>query len=174
MWDTLLYLITYTRHMQESRVSEKRKIEDRLRKKQAEIGALEEKIKAAKVYVAALRDVLKMLGGEDETDVAEAKLRPGSAVAQAREIIFARGEPVHLDDILEAMGKEANRDTKASLAGSLAAYVRREEIFTRPAPNTFGLIELGHETVDESDDGPPAGFGAGSAQHVDLDDDVPF
>jgi hypothetical protein len=54
------------------------------------------------------------------------------------------GDPVHITTLLAEIGLEINRDTRASLAGSLAGYVRRGEIFTRPAPNTFGLIELGH------------------------------
>lgn len=80
-----------------------------------------------------------------------------------------------------------------SLASSLAAYVRKGEIFTRPAPNTFGLVELGHKTIIEEEAGPPAGFGqitpkvaptpppsaAASAQKPQqpeepIDDDIPF
>jgi hypothetical protein len=164
--------------MWESIVSERQKIEERLQKKRAEVSALEDKLKSAKIYVTALSDVLKMLGGEHEAIESETKLRPGSAVAQARDIILERGEPVHLDEILNAMGKEATRDSKASLAGSIAAYVRRDEIFTRPAPNTFGLVELGHESVfDEEVTEPPAGFGRTpvvSAFDSDLDEDVPF
>lgn len=161
-------------------MSERKLIEERLRKKELEVAALEEKLKSAKVYVTAFRDVLKLLGGDAaREEPPETKLRAGSAVAQAREFILARGEPAHLDDILEAMGKEATRDNKASLAGSLAAYVRRDEIFTRPAPNTFGLVELGHATVEDEDSEPPEGFGSSSpaaaqAFDSDLDDDVPF
>jgi len=179
-----MYPITYTHHMQESMVGERRKIEDKLRKKQSEVAALEEKLKAAKVYVSALRDILTMLektADDDDADGSETKLRAGSAVAQAREIILARGEPVHLDDLLAEMGKEVTRATQASLAGSLAAYVRRDEIFTRPAPNTFGLEELGHVSFSEEDEPfePPAGFGRGSVATGsgfadDLPDDVPF
>jgi hypothetical protein len=33
---------------------------------------------------------------------------------------------------------------RSALSGSIAAYVRKGEIFTRPAPNTFGLLELGN------------------------------
>jgi len=160
-------------------VSERRAIDDRLRKKQLEITSLEEKLKAAKIYVSALQDVMKLLNrDDDQADTAEAKLRPGSTVAQAREIILERGEPVHIDDLLTAMGKEVSRDSKASLAGSLAAYVRKEEIFTRPAPNTYGLVELGHTDIEEEEDGPPAGFGRQPVMRdpfaSDLEDDVPF
>lgn len=156
-------------------MSDRKKIEDRLRKKKAEIAALEEKIRSAKVYMAALQDVLKMFVGEEAAE-APGRLRPGSAVAQAREIILFRGEPVHLDDLIVAMGKPLNQSSKSSLVGSLAAYVREDEIFTRTAPNTFGLIELGHDASAEEDDSdePPAGFGRQPVSAVDLDDDVPF
>jgi hypothetical protein len=169
--------------MSESIVTEKQKIEERFRKKRAEVAVLEDKLKTAKVYLSALSDVLKMLGGDEEAaEAPEAKLRAGSSVAQARDIILERGEPVHLDDLLEAMGKEATREGKASLAGSIAAYVRRDEIFTRPAPNTFGLIELGHETIlDDEPAEPPAGFGRAPVTRridpfdaADLEDDIPF
>lgn len=155
-------------------MSERQKIEDRLRKKEQEIVALEEKVKSTKVYVQALRDILKMLGsdGNEEAD-AEATLRSGSAVDQARRVILERGTPVHIDEILEALGKGATREAKASLTSSLAAYVRRGEIFTRPAPNTFGLVELGHEANDEESPQPPADFGQ-PRQSRNPDDEIPF
>jgi hypothetical protein len=157
-------------------VSERKRIEERLRKKQSEVASLEEKIKAAKVYINALQDVLKMLGREDEgVEEPEAKLRPGSSVAQARESILARGEPMHLDDLLTSMGKDVNSANKASLGGSLAAYVRDNDIFCRTAPNTFGLIELGHRSgEDETEEEPPAGFGRDPVAEMEIDDDVPF
>lgn len=156
-------------------MSERAIIESKLRKKQAEVAALEEKLRSAKVYVSALNDILKALGGG--SDAVETKLRAGSAVAQARDIILSRGGPVHIDDLLRSMGKEPTRDAKASLAGSLAAYVRKDDIFSRPAPNTYGLIELGHATVDEDEqpDEPPPSFGRPQpAFDPEIDEDVPF
>ena len=144
-------------------MSERDKVAEKLRKKELEVHSLEDKLRAAKVYVQALQDVLKMLsdGGERldalSTDVA---LRPGSAVDQAREIILQRGTPVHVSDLLAALGREPSRDSRASLTSSLAAYVRRGEIFTRPAPNTFGLVELGHNgSRNDANVEPPPGFG---------------
>jgi hypothetical protein len=157
-------------------VNERSRIEQLLRKKQTEVVTLEEKLKAAKAYINALRDVLKVTSGE--ASESEPRLKEGSSVAMAREAILARGEPVRLDDLLLSIGKEATQASRSSLAGSLAAYVRRNEIFTRPAPNTFGLIELGHDTQEqEEDDEPPAGFGrapVAASYDTDLDDDVPF
>ena len=156
-------------------MNERTRIEQLLRKKQTEVVTLEEKLKAAKTYLAALRDVLKVTAGE--ASESDPKLKEGSAVAMAREAILARGEPVRLDDLLLSIGKEATQANRSSLAGSLAAYVRRNEIFTRPAPNTFGLIELGHEEASEvEDDEPPAGFGRAPVASfgADVDDDVPF
>jgi hypothetical protein len=163
-------------------MSERQRIEERLRKKEQEIQSLEEKLKAARVYVQALHDVLKLLSAESEPATpGETVLRPGSSVAQARDVILERGEPVHINNILEAMGKKVTRDSRASLTSSLSAYVRRGEIFTRPAPNTFGLAELGHDTIEDATETPPEGFGriadtapSRTTLKDELDDEVPF
>lgn len=141
-------------------MTERNKIEERLRKKEQEVASLEEKAKAGKVYIQALRDILRMLDSAPDAGTGESVLKVGSAVAEARQVIRERGVPVHINDILTALGKGITREAKASLTSSLAAYVRRNEIFTRPAPNTFGLAELGHETLaDESPSEPPDNFG---------------
>ncbi len=157
-------------------MSERKKIEDKLRRKEQEIATFEDKIKDAKVYVKALRDVLKMLAtAEVSAEEEQPQLKSGSAVAQARDAIMQNGRPLHIDDILSALGKENTRESKSSLTSSLAAYVRREEMFTRPAPNTFGLVELGHETVASPANEPPSGFGGQEARSEnDLDDEIPF
>ncbi len=159
-------------------MSERAIIEAQISKKTAEIQGLEEKLKAAKVYMKALKDVLKAIdkgSAEGAAGDAGATLRKGSLVAQARDVILERGNPIHVDELLEALGREVTRETKASLTGSLAAYVRKAEIFTRPAPSTFGLVELDHQEIadEDQDDGPPQGFG-GYAPVEDADDEIPF
>jgi len=156
-------------------MDEKAKIKDRLQKKEQEIHGLEEKIRAARVYIQALRDVLKLLDDEPSDSAVQTVLKAGSAVAKAREVIRGEGRPVHINELLEALGKEVTREGRASLTSSLAAYVRRGEIFTRPAPNTFGLIELGHNALlEEVAAEPPPGFGRGRPVSADLDEEIPF
>ena len=158
-------------------MNERQKIEDRLRKKEQELQVLEEKSRNARVYVQALRDIIKLLDNEPEGTPAETALRPGSAVAQAREVILRRSEPVHVNDLMEALGRESTRESRASLTSSLASYVRRGEIFTRPAPNTFGLVELGHTTALDDSPEPPSSFGRSTtAKPITqlVDDDIPF
>lgn len=151
-------------------MSERARIADKLHKKEQELQGLDEKSKAARIYIQALRDVLKLLDSDGSESAPETVLRSGSAVAQARDVILKLQKPVHINELLAALGKGATREGRASLTSSLAAYVRREEIFTRPAPNTFGLIELGHAPIEEEPIRPPAGFG----QAIDDDDDIPF
>lgn len=150
-------------------MSERARIAEKLNKKEQELQALDDKVKATRIYIQALRDVLKLLDNDGGESTPETVLRVGSAVAQARDVILKLQKPVHINELLEALGKAATREGRASLTSSLAAYVRREEIFTRPAPNTFGLIELGHDPLEQEPIRPPAGFG----QDVD-DDDIPF
>jgi len=155
-------------------MNERRKVEDRIRKKEAEIAELEAKIRDARVYMQALGDVLKLLPKEADSGPADpdSPLRPGSTVSQAREAILRDGTPMHITKLLEALGKDHTRENVASLGSSLAAYVRRGEIFTRPAPNTFGLSELGHHppaTEPAATLEPPSGFGA-----LKGEEDEPF
>ena len=81
------------------------------------------------------------------------------AVHKARVAILTTSAPMHINALTEAIGGDSSREGRVSLASSLAAYVRKGEIFTLPAPNTFGLVELGHKTIPDEDDRPPAGFG---------------
>lgn len=154
-------------------MSERSVIESRIKRKETEIQTLERKLKAAKIYLQALRDIQGAIAKEGEKDGSDGTLlRKGSAVAQAREVILMLGVPIHIDDLVKSIGKEVTRESKASLTGSLAAYVRRDEIFTRPAPNTYGLRELNHFEADRMPEEPPRSFGSTSnppASRSDFD-----
>jgi hypothetical protein len=69
-------------------------------------------------------------------------LRPNSGVARAHEAIKSAGKPLHINEMLAAMGRDVTRASRGAITSSLAAYVRRGEIFTRVGPNTYGLIEF--------------------------------
>lgn len=90
----------------------------------------------------AVQDSIRALPREamDASQVRE--LRSGTAVAKARDLIKSAGHPLHITDILKGLGKPVDTKSKLSLSGSLAGYVREGQIFNRPAPNTFGLIEF--------------------------------
>ncbi len=170
-------------------MDDRQKIQDRLKKKEQEIQALEERLRTARTYVQALQDIMKLLNCDDPLPSAggsRAGLRTGSAVDQARKIILQHDSPVHISVLAEAIGQDT-REARISLASSLAAYVRKGEIFTRTAPNTFGLIELGHKTTkgDDEGDGPPSGFGtikrvqsapapSPAVAQNEVDDEIPF
>ncbi len=138
----------------------KRKIE----KKQSEIldwqttiTELQMKMREAAAYVSGLEETLKILPKETPAAAANTVLRPDSAVGKAREAILKAGRPLHINEILKALGKAVNHDSKASLSGSIGAYYRSNQFFTRPAPNTFGLFELQQES--KADDELPPDFG---------------
>lgn len=146
---------------------------DKIQRKEAEIQALEDKLRTGRIYLQALHDVLSAV--EKGATLADGSvLRDGSLVAQARKAILRRGKPAHVSDLLTALGRAVTKETRASLTSSLAAYVRRGEIFTRPAPNTFGLVELGratesaHQTTPTD---PPPNFGTAS---LELDHEIPL
>ncbi len=135
-------------------------IQRRIEKKQQEQAdremafAIERASTAA--YIQAMQDMLKSLP-RDPSDARDGNLvlRPGSAMAQARDAIQKAGKPLHISAILRAIGRPVDKESRTSIGGSISNYVRRGEVFTRTAPNTFGL--LGMETVTPNE--PPDGFG---------------
>jgi hypothetical protein len=133
----------------------------RIKEKEAEIQVLEGRLAEAKAYLQALKDVMDFMPGNDDPGDASL-LKPGSAVALAREAILGAGKALHIDELLTSAGKVPTREAKVSLSSALSAYVRRQEIFTRPAMSTFGLIDLGHfsENATDASAEPPPGFGA--------------
>jgi hypothetical protein len=115
----------------------------RMEKKQEEIFSLEAQLREAKSYLQALEDTLRILPRETAVGgQPDAVLRPNSTIAKARDAILAAGRPLHIQEILAAVGKPSTKEARAALSGSLASYVRRGEIFNRTAPNTFGLSQL--------------------------------
>jgi len=129
-------------------MTDRKLIESRLRQKDIEIQYLEARLREAMGYARALRE---LLGLEVPTD--------RSMVEQARDIIFEKGRPVHITELLRAMGKQVTRENRVSLTGALAAYVRRGDIFTKVGPNQFSLIELKHRHPKGPKSAPPDNFG---------------
>ena len=139
----------------------RRRLEERITKKIKEIQELEGTIKEAKAYVQGVQDTLKMLPRDSRVADAARAMRAGSQVAKAMQLLKDFGTPMHILDILKGLDKEITKGNRASLVGSLGAYVRRGETFTRPKPATFGLVEWAEEEprVDEPTEDVPDDFG---------------
>ncbi len=140
-------------------VTIKEELQKRIERKQEEIRELEIRLREAQSYLAALQDMSKLL--PRDPNVAQdpsQSLRPGSAVAKAREVILKAGTPLHITEILKSIDRPVDKNSRVSLSGSLNGYVKRGEVFTRPAPNTFGLREF-QRAPARADIEPPPGFG---------------
>lgn len=146
-------------------MSLRRKFDRKIREKEEEIQTLEEDLRSARAYLSAMRDALKMLPNEGDggdTENLSEVVRPGSAMDLAVRALREAAKPMHIMELLKAMGKEPTAENRGSIGSSLAAYVRRSAIFTRPAPNTFGLVEWGVLPTEPPQDGPPDDFGLNS------------
>lgn len=151
----------------------------RIDKKRAEIALLEDQLKTAKTYLQALEDMHKLASKDVSTSGSassdhgkeDPSFREGSMTGLAYEAIKRAGKPLHVNELLPAIGREVTRAERSAISGTLGAYVRDGKVFTRPAPNTFGLVELsknghnGHSDpvpdaeADTSEPVPPPGFG---------------
>ena len=163
-------------------------IERKLDVKRKEVADLELKLREQLAYVRALEDTLRMVDGEMENDDVP-NIRPDSDVGRSREALRLSGNPLHISDLLKAIGKTDEKKNRISLAGTLAGYVRRAHVFTRPGPNIFGLLEFNvgsnqplQPTVQHTpsvaplktavivSSEPPEDFGMAEV----IEDDVPF
>jgi predicted ribosome quality control (RQC) complex YloA/Tae2 family protein len=130
------------------------KFDEKIKRKEQEIQEYENKIREARAYMQALQDTVKLLPKEDnDASFKVKKIRPGSAVYKTMVFLKKAGKPVHINDILKGIGKTTSKKDRISLGGSLGLYIRKNEIFTRPEPNTFGLIAF------EKSEEPPNDFG---------------
>ena len=129
-------------------------------KKLEEIAALELQLRETKAYIQGLQDSMKLLPRDDGNGVAEHTLREGSALAKTRDALKAAGTPMPIVDILKAVGKPVDKKHRISLAGTLSGYARDGKVFTKTAPNTFGLIEFGTARIEEDEDEIPEEFGS--------------
>jgi hypothetical protein len=125
-----------------------------IERKKAEIHELEMRIRDAQSYLQALQDSSKLLPKETDNNGLTSSgfsLRPGTSLARVREIIKEAGKPMHINDILTQLGKTVDNQNRVSLVGTLGSYSRKGRVFSRTAPNTFGLIELGQKESTEVD-----------------------
>ncbi|MEO8380652.1 MAG: hypothetical protein ABI779_13385 [Acidobacteriota bacterium] len=105
--------------------------------KEAEIARLGAELSAARAYVRLLRNRLKaaekrLEGSPEETD---------DPIVTVRRAILEAGQPVFVDDLLAVLGQPLTRDSREQLRRLLLPWVRRGEVFTRPRPSMFGLVE---------------------------------
>lgn len=135
----------------------RQKMESLIRKKEEQIQELEGQLREAKAYLQALQDMFRFMPKEVGGTQAHELLRPGSAMSKARNAIRQAGRPLHISEIVTAIGKENTKRNRISLGGSLAGYVRKRAIFARSAPNTFALIEMESNLSGEEE--PPEDFG---------------
>ncbi len=118
-------------------MSIKTDLEKAIVKRSKAIESLRIELTKEETYLQALNDVLRM-SLRDTGDKPKATLRPGSAIDKVRNTILEARRPLHVNEILERTGFTH----KLNLVSSISHYMRRGVIFTRPAPNTYGLHEL--------------------------------
>jgi hypothetical protein len=137
-------------------MSSRKAIEKMVENAEKEIAEWLKQIELKESYIQGLKDTLRHLPKSPEKSNGQTTLRVGSDIAKAREIILKEGKPMHIADLVKRLGKEVTKQNKASLSSYIGSFVRNGEYFTRPAPNTFGVVEF-EENLEAGE--PPPDFG---------------
>lgn len=136
-----------------------RDIEKRIKQKEEEALRLREELVKAEAYIEAMQESLRLIKKTSNADDGIG-IRPGSMIHKAQMVLRQEGKPLHVGDLLNRMGREVTKKNRMSLSGSLGTYVRNKQVFSRPAPNTFGLIEFDDSKLVPDQDELPEEFGA--------------
>jgi len=155
-------------------------IQKKIRSKESEILEIEEQIRnlavrkeAAKAYISGLQDILPRVQRDEIAaggtgDSKRIEFRKGSQPEVVRDMLEKAGTPLHVDVMLEKMGKAGDKKAKLALVGTLARYARQGLAFKKTAPNTYALIGRdgqSQETSQQTDTSQepaeelPEGFG---------------
>lgn len=141
----------------------------RIKRKEQEIvdwknkfAEIKSELEKAESYLLALNDSLRLYPN-DENQPEETRLRANSDLAKARDALKKAGHPLHVNALLEQIGKTVTKSNRVSLSGSIGNYVREGKIFTRPLPNTFGLKEFDTPSAED--------IAAGGVPAINEDDD---
>jgi len=140
-----------------TRMNIRKELEKKIERKRDDISQAERALAESRAYLQALEDMLKLVPRDVISESGESisyVLRAGSDMAKIAEILKNEGKPMHIDELMRKIGKDEKH--KISLSGSLSSYVRHHKVFTRPAPNTFGLIEFPPRPASSE---PPNDFG---------------
>ena len=146
----------------------RRNIERRIEKEQNKINELREQINRTEVFIEGLQEALKMLPKDTNSSPRKGKgaIREGSDMAKVRDLIKRAGRPMRIEEIVAGLGRPDTKANKMSLSGSLGRLVRNGVVFNRPKANTFSLIGMQVESIDEL----PPDFGVEEI----TSDDIPF
>lgn len=121
--------------------SARRKVENKITAKEKEIQELKRKISEIGSEINGMKEALKYIPRDNAgTDAAKKVLRKGSIAKKVYDALKKTGKSLYIDDIMPLIKGKKDR---TSMANVLAQYARKNEIFSRPAANTFGLLEWG-------------------------------
>ena len=124
-------------------------LQRKIEKKETEIARAESQLVADRAYVEGLKEALKIFPPEAPAE--PTPLRAGSELEKVQNVLLSAGKPLHIDEIMTKLNVgDLSGNKKAGLAGSLSSYAKNNRVFTKPAPNTFGLIEFGPQIVPNS------------------------
>jgi hypothetical protein len=125
--------------------------EGRLKDLALQVAEIEASIAEARILMSAWEEIVddlpKALGAEQD---ATRKIRPNSNIDQVLKLLRKERRAMHIIEILTLMGLDPNKKNRSSITGTIGPYVRSGQVFTRPAPNTFGLLEWSEPDTEDS------------------------
>jgi hypothetical protein len=158
-------------------MSAREDIEKRIEKEKQKVSDLQKQIERSNAFIQGMREALQLISGNIkvvESPKETSYFRAGDT-KNAYEILKQTGKSMHIDELLNSIGKPVNKQTRASLGSSLRRVAKRSGIVKCIGNSTFSLSDLINETtnIDKKDIIKlPDSFGSDSEQTEPKD--IPF
>ncbi len=117
----------------------RQEIERRIERERQKLTDLRAQIERTESFILGMQEAVKLLPRVAQMSASGSKraLRSGGSAQQALQLLRTGGKPMHISDILIAIGKENTRSARSSLASSLGRYSRQGKLFVNEGSNTF-------------------------------------
>ena len=110
-----------------------------------EIESLEQENAIDEAYVQAMGVAIDAVSKSESKPSVRPAIKSGSRPDMARKALASHKKPMHIGDLLGAMGVDDTEDNRTNVSRALSSHVTQGRVFTRPASYTFGLLEWGDE-----------------------------
>lgn len=104
--------------------------------------------------ISAFEEILKLIpdnGIQTKSNSVERTLRYGGLPQKTQSLLSREGKPLHIKEILERLDLPLTKANYLALASSIGTYAKNQRIFSKTAPNTFGLIDFAKSDLDRAE-----------------------
>jgi hypothetical protein len=159
-------------------MSAREDIQKRITKEKQKIADYQKQIERSNAFIQGMQEALDLLSGNPKAvkKVKESSYFRAGDTKNAYDVLRRNNIPMHIDDILLAIGKPINRKNRASLASSLHRAAKKSGIVRSMGNNNFSACDEATSLDTQNDNEVSIDFPDNFGEDIKIDNkkDIPF